>query len=146
MGGVKLIWVPIPVGRETREATGSWGRGGRGRAPWVPTSPSPWAGLLLQEMTMAGLHELRFTEEKPLLRGQDAELVSPVTVVAPAPARGMPGRGCLSGSLVGGVLVLGAHVCTCRLVSNACVCRCVLVLMDVHGRAQVLVWHGDVPM
>uniref|UniRef100_A0A8C9FRF0 NDRG family member 4 n=1 Tax=Pavo cristatus TaxID=9049 RepID=A0A8C9FRF0_PAVCR len=31
-------------------------------------------GLLLQEMTMAGLHELRFTEEKPLLRGQDAEL------------------------------------------------------------------------
>uniref|UniRef100_A0A8C4KB95 NDRG family member 4 n=1 Tax=Dromaius novaehollandiae TaxID=8790 RepID=A0A8C4KB95_DRONO len=25
-------------------------------------------------MTMAGLHELRFTEEKPLLRGQDAEL------------------------------------------------------------------------
>lgn len=23
---------------------------------------------------MAGLHELRFTEEKPLLRGQDAEL------------------------------------------------------------------------
>ncbi|NWZ14378.1 NDRG4 protein, partial [Agelaius phoeniceus] len=32
------------------------------------------AGLLLQEMTMAGLHELRFTEEKPLLRGQDAEL------------------------------------------------------------------------
>ncbi|NWH21658.1 NDRG4 protein, partial [Grus americana] len=32
------------------------------------------AGLLLQEMTMAGLHELRFTEEKPLLRGQEAEL------------------------------------------------------------------------
>ncbi|NWI62759.1 NDRG4 protein, partial [Todus mexicanus] len=31
-------------------------------------------GLLLQEMTMAGLHELRFTEEKPLLRSQDAEL------------------------------------------------------------------------
>ncbi|KAJ6666221.1 hypothetical protein lerEdw1_001126 [Lerista edwardsae] len=31
-------------------------------------------GLLLQEMTMAGLHELRFTEEKPLLRGQDTEL------------------------------------------------------------------------
>uniref|UniRef100_A0A8B9V0D9 Protein NDRG4 n=1 Tax=Anas zonorhyncha TaxID=75864 RepID=A0A8B9V0D9_9AVES len=26
------------------------------------------------EMTMAGLHELRFTEEKPLLRGQDTEL------------------------------------------------------------------------
>ncbi|KAF1504829.1 Protein NDRG4, partial [Eudyptula minor] len=40
----------------------------------VLTSPSLWAGLLLQEMTMAGLHELRFTEEKPLLRGQDAEL------------------------------------------------------------------------
>uniref|UniRef100_A0A8B9FBQ5 Uncharacterized protein n=1 Tax=Amazona collaria TaxID=241587 RepID=A0A8B9FBQ5_9PSIT len=32
--------------------------------------------LLLQEMTMAGLHELRFTEEKPLLRSQDTELVS----------------------------------------------------------------------
>uniref|UniRef100_A0A8C4VYK9 Uncharacterized protein n=1 Tax=Gopherus evgoodei TaxID=1825980 RepID=A0A8C4VYK9_9SAUR len=32
--------------------------------------------LLLQEVTMAGLHELRFTEEKPLLRGQDTELVS----------------------------------------------------------------------
>uniref|UniRef100_A0A7N4PCN3 Protein NDRG2 n=1 Tax=Sarcophilus harrisii TaxID=9305 RepID=A0A7N4PCN3_SARHA len=31
-------------------------------------------GLLLQEVTMAGLHELRFTEEKPLLRGQDTEL------------------------------------------------------------------------
>lgn len=25
---------------------------------------------------MAGLHELRFTKEKPLLRGQDTELVS----------------------------------------------------------------------
>uniref|UniRef100_A0A8D2KZZ0 Uncharacterized protein n=1 Tax=Varanus komodoensis TaxID=61221 RepID=A0A8D2KZZ0_VARKO len=31
-------------------------------------------GLLLQEVTMAGLHEQRFTEEKPLLRGQDTEL------------------------------------------------------------------------
>uniref|UniRef100_A0A8B9GAD8 Uncharacterized protein n=1 Tax=Amazona collaria TaxID=241587 RepID=A0A8B9GAD8_9PSIT len=27
-------------------------------------------------MTMAGLHVLRFTEEKLLLQGQDAELVS----------------------------------------------------------------------
>nr|XP_014431471.1 protein NDRG4 [Pelodiscus sinensis] len=31
-------------------------------------------GLLLQEVTMAGMHELRFTEEKPLLRGQETEL------------------------------------------------------------------------
>ncbi|NWJ00436.1 NDRG4 protein, partial [Crypturellus undulatus] len=40
----------------------------------LPPSLPAWAGLLLQEMTMAGLHELRFTEEKPLLPGQDAEL------------------------------------------------------------------------
>lgn len=34
-------------------------------------------GLLLHDMTMAGLQELRFPEEKPLLRGQDVtELVS----------------------------------------------------------------------
>uniref|UniRef100_A0A2K6DSW1 NDRG family member 4 n=1 Tax=Macaca nemestrina TaxID=9545 RepID=A0A2K6DSW1_MACNE len=34
-------------------------------------------GLLLHDVTMAGLQELRFPEEKPLLRGQDAtELVS----------------------------------------------------------------------
>uniref|UniRef100_A0A452V7G9 Uncharacterized protein n=2 Tax=Ursus TaxID=9639 RepID=A0A452V7G9_URSMA len=30
----------------------------------------PW--LLLHDVTMAGLQELRFPEEKPLLRGQDA--------------------------------------------------------------------------
>lgn len=47
-------------------------------------SPSPRTGLLLQEMTMAGLHELRFTEEKPLLRGQDAELVSWGAALAPS--------------------------------------------------------------
>ncbi|KAB0350664.1 hypothetical protein FD754_015521, partial [Muntiacus muntjak] len=29
-------------------------------------------GLLLHDVTMAGLQELRFPEEKPLLRGQDA--------------------------------------------------------------------------
>lgn len=41
-----------------------------------PRPPSP--GLLLHDVTMAGLQELRFPEEKPLLRGQDgAELVSP---------------------------------------------------------------------
>lgn len=51
-------------------------------------SPSPRTGLLLQEMTMAGLHELRFTEEKPLLRGQDAELVSWGTALAPTPRVG----------------------------------------------------------
>lgn len=72
---------------------------------------------------MAGLHELRFTEEKPLLRGQDAELVSPVTALAPAPARGVPGRGCLSSSL-GGVCVCWywVHVCARVLVFSACVC------------------------
>ena len=87
---------PVPMGRETREAPRGWGEGDRGRSSWTLTSPSPWAGLLLQEMTMAGLHELRFTEEKPLLRSQDAELVSPVTTLAPAPACGVPGcgRGC----------------------------------------------------
>uniref|UniRef100_A0A8C9UBE2 Uncharacterized protein n=1 Tax=Serinus canaria TaxID=9135 RepID=A0A8C9UBE2_SERCA len=53
--------------------------------------------LLLQEMTMAGLHELRFTEEKPLLRGQDAELVSLVTTLALAPARGDQDRGAWEG-------------------------------------------------
>lgn len=30
---------------------------------------------------MAGLHELRFTEQKPLLRSQDAELVSLVQML-----------------------------------------------------------------
>lgn len=40
------------------------------RPPFLP-------GLLLHDVTMAGLQELRFPEEKPLLRGQDAtELVS----------------------------------------------------------------------
>uniref|UniRef100_A0A4X2JR88 Protein NDRG4 n=1 Tax=Vombatus ursinus TaxID=29139 RepID=A0A4X2JR88_VOMUR len=39
----------------------------------LPSDLLDW-GLLLQEVTMAGLHELRFTEEKPLLRGQDTEL------------------------------------------------------------------------
>uniref|UniRef100_A0A8D0F257 Uncharacterized protein n=1 Tax=Strix occidentalis caurina TaxID=311401 RepID=A0A8D0F257_STROC len=60
-------------------------------------------GLLLQEMTMAGLHELRFTEEKPLLRGQDTELVSLVATLALAPAREVPGCGCVSGSSGRGV-------------------------------------------
>lgn len=42
-------------------------------------------GLLLHDMTMAGLQELRFPEEKPLLRGQDVtELVShPFQVLGP---------------------------------------------------------------
>ncbi|KAB0383382.1 hypothetical protein FD755_005299, partial [Muntiacus reevesi] len=35
--------------------------------------------LLLHDVTMAGLQELRFPEEKPLLRGQDAaELCHPL--------------------------------------------------------------------
>lgn len=41
------------------------------------SSLPPSLGLLLHDVTMAGLQELRFPEEKPLLRGQDAaELVS----------------------------------------------------------------------
>uniref|UniRef100_A0A8C0AS87 Uncharacterized protein n=1 Tax=Buteo japonicus TaxID=224669 RepID=A0A8C0AS87_9AVES len=98
--------------RREWEARGAWGEGTQVRSPGALTSPLPWAGLLLQEMTMAGLHELRFTEEKPLLRGQDAELVSLVTALAPAPARGVPGRGCLSGSLcVGGVCADTGYTC-----------------------------------
>lgn len=52
--------------------------------------------MLLQEMTMAGLHELRFTEEKPLLRGQDAELVSWEAALALASC-----MGCWEGGVVG---------------------------------------------
>nr|XP_013010327.1 protein NDRG4 isoform X1 [Cavia porcellus] len=40
-------------------------------------------GLLLHDVTMAGLQELRFPEEKPLLRGQDvAELENPDTFLS----------------------------------------------------------------
>lgn len=50
--------------------------GGDSAAEPNPRSP-PSLGLLLHDVTMAGLQELRFPEEKPLLRGQDAaELVS----------------------------------------------------------------------
>lgn len=43
----------------------------------TPRPCPPFPGLLLHDVTMAGLQELRFPEEKPLLRGQDAaELVS----------------------------------------------------------------------
>ena len=60
-------------------------------------SPSlpPSLGLLLHDVTMAGLQELRFPEEKPLLRGQDtAELVSrPFAVLGRrAPPRGQEGK------------------------------------------------------
>lgn len=88
------------------------------------TSPLLRAGLLLQEMTMAGLHELRFTEEKPLLRGQDAELVSLVITLALAPASGAPGHRGLGGVVCCfwacvwySVQVLGAH-----LWSSVCAC------------------------
>lgn len=99
----------------------------RTEAGFALTCPLPWAGLLLQEMTMAGLHELRFTEEKPLLRGQDAELVSLVTTLALAPACGAPARGGLGGAVCWHwayvwyfvcVLGLGAH-----LWSPVCVCQ-----------------------
>lgn len=45
---------------------------------------------------MAGLHELRFTEEKPLLRGQDTELVSWEAALALASC-----MGCWEGGVVG---------------------------------------------
>uniref|UniRef100_A0A8C5T7K3 Uncharacterized protein n=1 Tax=Malurus cyaneus samueli TaxID=2593467 RepID=A0A8C5T7K3_9PASS len=76
------------------------------------TSPLPWAGLLLQEMTMAGLHELRFTEEKPLLRGQDTELVSLVSSASCLWGTGMHGRSL--GGLVCWFWVCGwSSVCVC---------------------------------
>lgn len=83
------------------------------------------AGLLLQEITMAGLHELCFTEEKPLLWGQDAELVSLVTPAALVPQDAGAEVGAWGGVCV---LVLGAHVCTYVLAFSVHVCRCVLVL------------------
>lgn len=53
--------------------------------------PPPSLGLLLHDVTMAGLQELRFPEEKPLLRGQEAaELVSRPFAV---PGRRAPPRG-----------------------------------------------------
>lgn len=66
---------------------------GRSQSQPQPRPPS-FLGLLLHDVTMAGLQELRFPEEKPLLRGQDAtELVScPLAILgAGAPPRG--GRG-----------------------------------------------------
>ncbi|KAH0501635.1 Protein NDRG4 [Microtus ochrogaster] len=49
----------------------------------LPSSPPPGSGLLLHDVTMAGLQELRFPEEKPLLRGQDVtELDNPDTFLS----------------------------------------------------------------
>lgn len=62
----------------------------------TPRPRPPFPGLLLHDVTMAGLQELRFPEEKPLLRGQDAaELVSsrPFSVLGwRAPPRGYEGN------------------------------------------------------
>lgn len=77
--------------------------GASGQGPGAPHSnPNlilPPPGLLLHDVTMAGLQELRFPEEKPLLRGLDAaELVSrPLAVLGRrAPPRGQEGnRVCL---------------------------------------------------
>ncbi|XP_053558519.1 protein NDRG4 isoform X2 [Bombina bombina] len=41
-----------------------------------------WAGLLLPEVTLSGMSELRFPEEKPLLRGQDTEMESADTFLS----------------------------------------------------------------
>lgn len=58
-----------------RRVTAGSGRPRRSRDQ--PRTRTPSTGLLLHDVTMAGLQELRFPEEKPLLRGQDAaELVS----------------------------------------------------------------------
>lgn len=69
--------VPVPLtqpGLVLRESEQGWSIPAPGPNPH-PRPPSP--GLLLHDVTMAGLQELRFPEEKPLLRGQDAaELVS----------------------------------------------------------------------
>lgn len=73
-------------------------QGGRLSIRAQPSSSStlpPSLGLLLHDVTMAGLQELRFPEEKPLLRGQDAaELVSrPFAVLGRrAPPRGQEGK------------------------------------------------------
>lgn len=100
-------------------------RAKRTEAGFALTCPLPWAGLLLQEMTMAGLHELRFTEEKPLLRGQDAELVSLVTTLALAPACGAPARGGLGGAVCGTGHICGT-LCMCwvwgHIFGPQCVC------------------------
>uniref|UniRef100_G1U944 NDRG family member 4 n=1 Tax=Oryctolagus cuniculus TaxID=9986 RepID=G1U944_RABIT len=75
-----------PAGRSCRGRLGSsWGQGS-GRLsvapphafasawerPSKPQTHSPSTGLLLHDVTMAGLQELRFPEEKPLLRSQEA--------------------------------------------------------------------------
>ncbi|XP_072277786.1 protein NDRG4 isoform X4 [Pyxicephalus adspersus] len=43
-----------------------------------------WAGLLLPELSITGMSELRFPEEKPLLRGQDTEMESADTFLSAA--------------------------------------------------------------
>lgn len=74
------------------------GRRGKSERPGPPrpqpSSHPPSLGLLLHDVTMAGLQELRFPEEKPLLRGQDAaELVSrPFTVLGAEGATSWPRR------------------------------------------------------
>lgn len=70
--------VPVPLtqpGLVLRESEQGWGIPAAASPNPRPRPLSP--GLLLHDVTMAGLQELRFPEEKPLLRGQDvAELVS----------------------------------------------------------------------
>lgn len=87
--------VPVPLtqpGLVLQESEQGWGIPAAASPNPRPRPLSP--GLLLHDVTMAGLQELRFPEEKPLLRGQDvAELVSrPVTVLGRrAPPRGKQG-------------------------------------------------------
>lgn len=90
---------------------------------------------------MAGLHELRFTEEKPLLRSQDAELVSLVTALAPAPQGGV--MGCFSGSLR--ECVPWVHACAGTECAHGRACRGVCAGVGWYrcaGRAEHSLWLG----
>ncbi|ELW66213.1 Protein NDRG4 [Tupaia chinensis] len=70
--GVPGAPAPAPPGALlSHRGDSEQGLGGRRSRPQpCPRLSSP--GLLLHDVTMAGLQELRFPEEKPLLRGQDA--------------------------------------------------------------------------
>lgn len=82
---------------------------------------------------MAGLHELRFTEEKPLLRGQDAELVSLGTTLALPPACEAPGRGSLGGIVCWHWACVALCVCAGFGDTFVALSVCVLTVMSPRG-------------